>query len=265
MLVEQPVIGSDQVAVALRLGHAGTEARPLLGEEPARLVGEPVDIRGAGHRDRGEDHLGHAIGMALSVGKAEGDAPGRAPHEPAVHAEVLAQPLDVRDQVVRGVRREVGRKVACVRRAAPAPALVELDDAVGGGIEVAPPARPAAAPGPAVEGDSRLAVGVAGRLPVDPVPIADVEHARLVRLDLRVRFPHGILCVSETSGSRQHTGPVATAIPREHAGALGDRRRREPPGREVAPLLPRRSAGRRGPLMAAGRHPPHGSVGPAGT
>ena len=56
--------------------------------------------------------------------------PRAAEHEPPVDAEVLAEPLDVGEQVRRGVGRQVGVRLARVRRAAPAPPLVEQDHAV---------------------------------------------------------------------------------------------------------------------------------------
>jgi hypothetical protein len=67
--------------------------------------------------------------------------PAPAPQQPPPDAEVLAQPLHVRDQVVGRVGRQVGGGVAGVRGAAPAAALVELDDQIGLGIEQPPPPR----------------------------------------------------------------------------------------------------------------------------
>jgi len=65
--------------------------------------------------------------------------------------------------------------------------LVEEHDAEGVGIEE--PARPRqpARPWAAVEDHGWLAVWIAARLPVDEVAVADVQHAALVRLDLRVQ------------------------------------------------------------------------------
>jgi hypothetical protein len=54
---------------------------------------------------------------------------------------VLAQPLDVRDQVGCRVAAEVDTGLAGVRGAAAAVALVEQDDTVGTRIEKAPQVR----------------------------------------------------------------------------------------------------------------------------
>ena len=96
---------------------------------------------------------------------------------------MLAQPLHVRDQMVGGVGRQVGRGVTGVRGAAPTPTLVELDDQVRLGIEQPPPPRRGPRPGPAVDDDRRPAVGVARGLPVDPLAVTNLQHPRLERLN----------------------------------------------------------------------------------
>jgi hypothetical protein len=92
-----------------------------------------------GHGHRREDQLADPLRIPLGVGQAERDAPGPAPHQPALDAEVLAQPFHVRDQVVGGVARKVGRGVASVGSAASGSTLVELDDQVRLGVEEATP------------------------------------------------------------------------------------------------------------------------------
>src|SRR6266571_5008738 len=79
---------------------------------------------------------------------------------------MLSKALDVGDQVVRGVGREVDRDVTGVRRASSGAALVEQDDPVGRGIEV--PAMLVGAPGPraAVQDDGRLPPRIPADLPV---------------------------------------------------------------------------------------------------
>ena len=113
-----------------------------------------------GRGDTEEDHLGDALRMGFGVGQAEGRAPRCAEEKPALDAQVLPQALDVGDQVVGRVRGQIDLGVAGVGRAPAAAALVEEDDPVGGGVEVAPPAGRAARAGAAVEDDGRLAVGI---------------------------------------------------------------------------------------------------------
>lgn len=71
---------------------------------------------------------------------------------------------------------------------------VELDvqkiDPVGAGIEVAAEACGTPRTGAAVQDDRGLTVGTTAGLPVHEVPVADVEHAVLVRLLLRVKPRH---------------------------------------------------------------------------
>src|SRR5215472_13387469 len=49
LLVEQAVVGSYEVAIALVLGHTAAEVLPLLGEVAAHLVVQPVDVTWACH------------------------------------------------------------------------------------------------------------------------------------------------------------------------------------------------------------------------
>jgi hypothetical protein len=80
--------------------------------------------------------------------------------------------------------------VACVRRAATAPALVEEDDAVPLRIEEAPVSFPGARARSAVHDERGLPCRVAADLPVHLVPVAHVEEAGVVGLDRRVALPH---------------------------------------------------------------------------
>ena len=60
--------------------------------------------------------------------------------------------------------------------------MVELDEAVPLGIERAPPARRTPAPRSAMEGPRGLPQRVPADLPVNALPVADIEHPRCVRL-----------------------------------------------------------------------------------
>jgi hypothetical protein len=62
--------------------------------------------------------------MCFGIGKRERAAPRAAEDQPALDPEVLAQRLDVVDQVRCRVAREVGRGFAGVRRASSTVALI---------------------------------------------------------------------------------------------------------------------------------------------
>jgi rhodanese-related sulfurtransferase len=63
--------------------------------------------------------------MRLGIGERERRAPGAAEHLPALDVEMLAELLDVVDEMPGGVFVDAG-----MRRGAAAAALVELHDAV---------------------------------------------------------------------------------------------------------------------------------------
>ena len=156
------VVGGEQIA-ALGLRDVGEVRLPRVGIEDRRAaLVEPVDFLLAEEEDAAEDEFGDAIGMSLGIGQGQGGAPGPAEHLPALNAEVLADFLDVGDEVPGGVgfERRVGRALA-------AAALVEVHDAVLFGVEEAALFGIGTAAGTAVQKDHRLAGGVAAFLEVD--------------------------------------------------------------------------------------------------
>ena len=156
-IVQQLVVGSDEVAVAHALGDAGPEPLPCLREIPADTVVQPVDLRPACRADRHQHHFRHPIRMLLRVRERERRAPAVAEHEPPLDTEVLAELLDVTDEVRRRVRCEIGGRLARVRGAATRSALVEQDDPVPARVEEPPVGRCATAARSAVQHDRRLA------------------------------------------------------------------------------------------------------------
>jgi hypothetical protein len=206
-VVHAPRVGGEHVrrAVAFGLGHGGAEALPFLGEEPADAAVEPVDLGAPRHRHGDEHDLRHALRMALGVRERERRAPRAAVEQPPLDAEVLAQALHVGDEVVGRVDRHVGRRVARVRRAATAAALVEEDRPVAGGVERATLVLRAAGSRPAVHDERRLAVRVAARLPVHEVAVAHVEHPVVVGLDRRMhRHRRSSLTYGSPPSARSH-------------------------------------------------------------
>ena len=112
---QAPVVGVQQIA-ALGLGDRREVVLPRVGEEAARAVlVEPVDLALAQQEDAAQHQLGHALGVRLRVGERERAAPRAAEHLPALDAEVLAQPLDVGDEVPGGVVLERTRAACSCR------------------------------------------------------------------------------------------------------------------------------------------------------
>ena len=189
-IVQQLVVGSDEVAVAHALGDAGPETLPCLREVPADTVVQPVDLRPACRADCHQHHLRHPIRMLLRVRERERRAPAVAEHEPPLDTEVLAELLDVTDEVRRRVRCEIGGRLARVRGAATRSALVEQDDPVPARVEEPPVGRCTTAARSAVQDDRRLARCRTAGLPVDDVAVAHIEHPALGGLDRRVEVGH---------------------------------------------------------------------------
>ena len=77
-MVEQAMIGFDEVTVPFGRRQACPETGPLLGKHGGYAAIKPVDLRLSGHGDAMEEHLRDPIGVALGVGKGQGCAPGAA-------------------------------------------------------------------------------------------------------------------------------------------------------------------------------------------
>ena len=100
------IIGGEQIP-AFGLGNVGQVRLPgvRIKDRRAALV-EPVDFLLAEEEDAAQDKFGDAIGISLGIGEGESGAPGSAEHLPALNAEVLADLLDVGDEVPGGVGLE---------------------------------------------------------------------------------------------------------------------------------------------------------------
>lgn len=99
---------------------------------------------------------------------------GDAHDDPAVDREFLAQSLNVCHQVIGGVDREIDRGIVSPRSASPAAALIKQHRAKYACVEVPSRERRAAATGSAVQIHDRDAGGIADRLPVDVLTVADL-------------------------------------------------------------------------------------------
>ncbi len=125
-------------------------------------------------------------GVTLCVDEAERHAPRTPDDDPLVDAQVHSQALDVSDEMVGGVSRQVCVLVTGQGTAAPAPSLVEDDRPVVGGVEGAPAVRGGRPSWTAVQPNRRQAIRRADDLPVQGVTVADVEMTGVVGLDWRV-------------------------------------------------------------------------------
>ena len=192
-VVQQSGVRRREVAVPIRLWHTIAKPFPFLGKQPTDITGDPFDLAPGRVGDADQDHLSDALGMALGVRQPEGHAMREAVHEPPVDAEVLAQSLDVGDEVVRRVDAEVDIGLAGVWRAPAGAPLVEQDDSIGRRVEV--PAIPRTAPRPwaAVQDDGGLAVRVPAHLPIQALSVTHVEHPGGVGLDVRIRLTGGVI------------------------------------------------------------------------
>ncbi len=94
----------------------------------------------------------------------------------------LANRLDVLDEVPGGVGGDRG-----VGAGPAAAALVEQDGAEGTRIEVAAHGRRAAAAGAAVKDEDRNAFRIAALFDIDPMAVANIDHALIEGVDRRVK------------------------------------------------------------------------------
>ena len=158
------------------------------GKSATHLAGDPVDLAVGGVGDGEEDQFGDTFRESLGVGQGQSRTPGAAQHQPAVDAKILAQQLDVGDQMMGCVDGEIGRVFRRAGRTPAGSALIEADDSVLlRVIERAPEGRATRA-GTAMKVDRRFTGWVAGFFPVDVVSIPNVEKAGHIRFDWRVEI-----------------------------------------------------------------------------
>src|SRR5439155_13975436 len=101
-----------------------------------------------------------------------------------------AQRLDVTQEVLCGVRAQVGRGISGMRTAPPTVALIEQDDAVGARVEQPSEPRRASRAWAAVENEGGLTGRGAAALPVDEIAVTGAQHAVVVRLDFGIEVGH---------------------------------------------------------------------------
>src|SRR5439155_1123324 len=164
--------------------------------------------------------------MGLRVGERQGRTPRAAEHLPFVDfGDLVSQLLDVLDQIPGRVRFQ-----ARIRRRFATAALVEDEDLVFVRIELPPVVGARTAARTAVEEHHRLAVRVAGQLPVEAMAPANVEMTALVRLDLgieraaksRIGWPQGVTASSASRGTSCRSlsrSPMLQCLTSSHAAS----------------------------------------------
>ena len=193
------VEGLDQVAALFRRDRRDV-VLPVVGEQAAgALLVEPADFLRAAQEDAAQDQAMHALGVGLGIGQGQGGAPRAAEQHPFFDAQVLANAFQVLDQVPGGVVLQ-----ARVGRGAATAALVEGDDAVQIGVEVAAALRVAAG--------ARAAVDEHHGQTFRRAAFIDIQHMRRfhgqivpgVGFDLRVEGLHCALRVRFLSAVGHH-------------------------------------------------------------
>ena len=147
------------------------------------MLVHPADFRVAQQKNAAQDDFADALRMGLGVGERQSAAPGSAEYEPTFDAEMLAQPLDVGDQVPGRVFDQ-----ARARAAAAAAALIEHHDAIMMRIEELPGALVGTRTGAAMQEHGGLAGRIAAFLVINLVDFGNAQVTGPERLDCRVEF-----------------------------------------------------------------------------
>ena len=213
--------GGDEIA-ALGLGDRAEEILPAIGKQQARTaLVEPVDLPLPAGEDAAQDHRRDTFGMRLGVGERQRRTPGAAEQQPGFRADHLAQLFEIGNEVPRGVRLQ-----AAMRRRPAGAALVEEEDLVARGIEQPPVVRPRAAARPAVQEHRGLPLGIAAELPVEFVPVTDIEPAGLVGLDRRKGLAHGQARTAMVAWVMPLSLRIRRRVARHQASSLNPPRRK---------------------------------------
>ncbi len=187
---QQRGVGVDQRQMPQSRGDGRGEPIPLAREDAPDIARDPLDLAAGrgGHRARARARRPARVRLRVGQARVVPQDRPRTTHRSTPRWRRSASMSAMRWAVV--LSAQVGIRLTGQWPAAPGPALVEQDDAVGVGIEQAPLARRAARTGSTVEVERRLTSGIAAALPVHLVPVAHLEHPAVVRLDRWELFPH---------------------------------------------------------------------------
>src|SRR5439155_5869183 len=105
---QQPAVSLDDIAVSLGDWQGTKQALPLLREEGSDAAAEqPVELGAAAGRNAEQDELADPARVLFGIRKRQRAAPGAAKHEPPLDSDVLAQQLDVGDEIRGAVVCEI--------------------------------------------------------------------------------------------------------------------------------------------------------------
>lgn len=177
---------SAEQVVALIQGNRRDVVLPIVGKQAtgASLV-EPLDFLRTAEEDPTQDQAMHPLWMGLGVGQGQGRAPGTAEQHPFFDAQVLADALQVFDQIPGGVVFQAG-----VGGGATATALVEGDDTVKVRIEVATTLRVAASTRATVNEHHWQTFRGTAFIDIERVGVIDSQIVPGMGFDLRVQSLH---------------------------------------------------------------------------
>jgi hypothetical protein len=185
--IEQPPDVTAQHVAALAFGQHFNEFAPGFRVNVARPAEKPFHFARTAKKDAAQDETEAALRHGLAVGERQRAAPGASEQQPLADPEVLAQALEVLNQVLGGVACDLADRRRCA-----GPALVVQDDPEEVGVEEASMFRRAAAAWAAMQKHDRDAPRVAADLPVHRVNIVERQHSAVVRLDRSIKIGSGV-------------------------------------------------------------------------
>src|SRR5688572_17364593 len=175
---EQLVIGGDGVTNKGATAQRSEERFIAFRKElPGRTVVVEVELAATEGENSSQHKLCDTVSVLFGVCQGQRAAPGSAEDLPPLDAAMLTQPLDVGNQVPRGVGTEIGARLAGMRPALATTALIKKDDAVSGRVEQPTDFWIQRSAGPTVQEDRRLACRITALLPIDLLAVADVQHS----------------------------------------------------------------------------------------
>lgn len=164
------VIRRDHV-VAFVMRNAALEFSEGLRKNPtASILVEPAQLSLRAEKNSAQDQRAHALGVGFRIGKRQRRTPRAAKKLPAIDAELLANPLDVLNEILRRVVFD-----RCVGRGLTTAALIEQDDAIFIRIVKTAHCRIATAARTTVNNQNRLTVGIAALLDIERVTAANSQ------------------------------------------------------------------------------------------
>src|SRR5215475_3788141 len=182
---EPPVICFEHIA-ALRFRDDAQILLPHVGEDCAgAFLVEPINLFRAAQKDAAQDERADSLRASLRVSQSESASPRTAKNHPLFNAKMLAQPLDVRDQMPGRVFIQGSMRDAISRSP-----LIEQHDSIGFRVEERAIFCDQSAARTAVKKDGRLTVRVPALLVINVMDFRYLQHPMLVRLYRIVKSFH---------------------------------------------------------------------------